>query len=413
MGGIVLGRINVIGLYTVSFGDDVLIIRAYPKYVLIIVAVITSAAYLAFFSASSSENARSNAIGTTAVVLRSSVEEVVLALGTLEPSSMVRVGAQVTGQIKAVHVRVGQSVKPGDLLAEIDAIPQQNALRIAKAKVEDMKAQGRVKQIQIKQAESEFQRQHNLIESNAISKTAYEEAETNYETLMAESASLEAQIEQSKVDLETAQANLAYTRIDAPMSGKIVAVPVEQGQTLNSSQTSPTVAVIANLDEMVVKIRISEADVWRTRPGQNAWFTIIGDPQTRYNAPLETVEYAPPSIGNDATQDLFKEPPKDSAVYYHGVLRVKNPEEKLRTKMTAQVRISIGRADDVLLVPWAALSLRQADGSYLVKVRGQDGKITERSVQIGLTDKIQAQVVEGLRLGETVLLNVSTPTITG
>ncbi|WP_372432281.1 efflux RND transporter periplasmic adaptor subunit [Rhizobium mongolense] len=385
-----------------------MIIRTYRKYVLMIVVAITVVAYLIFAFASSSENAQSS--GMTAVVSRGSVEEVVLALGTLEPSSMVRVGAQVTGQVKSVDVRVGQSVKRGDLLVEIDAIPQQNALRIAKAKVEDMRAQSRVKEIQIKQAESDLHRQRSLIERDAVTKMTYEEAETKYHTFMEELVSLKAQIEQSEVDLETAQANLDYTRITAPMNGKIVALPVEQGQTLNSSQTSPTVAMIANLEEMVVKIRISEADVWRTKPGQNAWFTIIGDPQTRYNAPLEAVEYAPPSIANDTTQDPSKEPTKDSAIYYHGVLKVKNPEEKLRTKMTAQVRISIGRADDVLLVPWAALSLRQANGSYLVKVRGVDGRITEHSIRIGFTDKIRAQVVDGLRIGETVLLNISAPT---
>lgn len=368
---------------------------------MVIAALILFAAYFSFFWAHSAERSRPDEM--TAIVTRGSVEEVVLALGTLEPVSMVRVGAQVSGQIKSIHVRVGQTVMPGDLLAEIDAIPQQNALRIAKAKVEDMKAQRDVKQIAIRLAESDTRRQRILSEHHAISKKAFEEAETKYQTLLAELVSLEAKIQQSEVDVETAQATLAYTRITAPMKGKIVAVPIEPGQTLNSVQTSPTVAVIATLDEMVVKIRISEVDVWRTRPGQNAWFTIFGDPQTRYQAPLEAVEYAPPSMAKGHSTEAA------SAVYYHGVLRVKNPEEKLRTRMTAQVRISIGRADDVLLVPWAALSLRQANGSYLVKVKGKNGKVTERSVRTGYTDRIHAQVLEGLRQGETVLLDVSAP----
>ena len=345
----------------------------------------------------------------TATVTRGSVEEVILALGTLEPASMVRVGAQVTGQIQAVHVRVGQTVIAGDVVAEIDAIPQENALRVAKAKVKDVGAQKDVKKIAIKYALSEFRRQQSLSENNAVSRTAFEEAEAKYRTLLAELVSLEAQLQQSEVDLETAQANLAYTRITAPMKGKIVAVPIEKGQTLNSAQSTPTVAVIANLDEMVVKVRISEADVWRTKPGQRAWFTIIGDQQTRYQATLQAVEYAPPSIAEETTQDRSGAATKDSAIYYHGVLMVKNPEEKLRTKMTAQVRISIGRADNVPLVPWAALSLRQANGSYVVKVRDIGGKVTERSVRIGYTDRINAQVLEGLRQGETVLLDISAP----
>lgn len=382
--------------------------RGTSKYVLIAALLVSSvAAYLGLFRHSSSAIPQHDAI--SAVVTRGSVEEVILALGTLEPASMVRVGAQVTGQIKVIHAHIGQAVMPGDLLAEIDAIPQENALRIARARVDDMQAQREVKRIEIRYAESAFRRQQSLSDRDAVSRTEFEDAEAKYQTLVAELDSLKAQIEQSEVDLETAQANLAYTRITAPIRGKVVAVPVEQGQTLNSAQSSPTVAVIANLDEMVVKIRISEADVWRTKAGQSAWFTIIGDPQTRYNAALEAVEYAPPSIANEPAQGLSKEPAKDSAIYYYGVLRVKNPDEKLRTKMTAQVRISIGRADDVVLVPWAALSLRQADGSHLVKVRGEDGKVTERNVHIGLTDKIHAQVLDGLSQGETVLLDTAAP----
>ncbi|WP_349963184.1 efflux RND transporter periplasmic adaptor subunit [Rhizobium sp. ZPR3] len=363
--------------------------------------------YLVFtFSSASEDKSRSE---MTAVVSRGSVEEVVLALGSLEPSSMVRVGAQVTGQIKALDAHVGRTVKPGDLLVEIDDVPQRNALRIAQAKVKDMIAQSRIKEIQIRQAESDLARQRSLIAQDAVAKMAYEEAETKYQILNQDLVSLKAQIEQSNVDLETAQANLSYTRITSPMSGKIVALPVELGQTLNASQTSPTVAVIADLNEMVVKTRISEADVWRTKPGQKAWFTIIGDSQTRYDAPLEAVEYAPPSIANDTTADQAKEPAKDTAIYYHGVLRVKNSQGRLRPKMTAQVRISVGHAGDVLLVPWAALSSRQADGSYVAKVKEADGRISERSVRIGLTDKIQAEIVEGLHDGEVVLLNVSAP----
>ncbi len=163
----------------------------------------------------------------TASVVRGSVEETVLALGTLEPSSIVRVGAQVTGQIISVHARNGQTVKPGDLLVKIDATPQQNALRIAEAKVKDMDAQRQIKKLQIRQAESDLTRQRNLSERDVVARMAFEEAETKYATLKQELVSLDAQIEQSRVALETAQANLAYTRITAPMAGKVVALPVE------------------------------------------------------------------------------------------------------------------------------------------------------------------------------------------
>jgi macrolide-specific efflux system membrane fusion protein len=379
----------------------------FGKYVLLIAtASAITAACLGFSFSSETNEKYPDAI--TAVVSRGPVDEVVLALGTLEPSSMVRVGAQVTGQINAVHVQVGQTVNAGDLLADFDAVPQTNALKIAEAKLEGVKAQRDVKRIEIRYAESAFKRQRSLSKHDAVSRTAFEEAEARFQTLSAELASLEAQIKESQVDLQTAEANLAYTRITAPMKGTVVVVPVERGQTLNSAQSSPTVAIIANLSEMQVKIRISEADVWRTKPGQSAWFTIVGDPQTRYEGTLEAIEFAPPSLANDPRQESATEAAKDGgAVYYNGVLRVKNPEGKLRTKMTAQVRISVGGAEDALLVPWGALSSRQGDGSYLVKIRTDDGRVIERPVRIGYSNGINAQVVSGLQLGEVVLLQTS------
>ncbi|KSV75882.1 hypothetical protein N185_15670 [Sinorhizobium sp. GW3] len=381
--------------------------RKTPFYFGIAFASLSVCVYLVFSYTSSAEI--ENTDGMTAIVTRGSVEELVLALGTVEPASMVRVGAQVTGQIKAVHVQVGQSVEAGELLAEIDAVPQRNALRIAKAKVSDTKAQRTVKMIEIRYAEATYKRQFSLSERNAVSQTAFEDAEAKYNALKAQLESLDAQIEQSEVDLETAEANLAYTQIVAPMKGRIVAVPVQQGQTLNAAQTSPTIVVIANLDEMIVKVRISEADVTRTKPGQRAWFTTIGDPRTRYEAPLEAVEYAPSSIANEPPREAATEPAKESAIYYDGVLRVENSKGNLRTKMTAQVRISVGRADNVLIVPWAALSLVQSDGSYLVKTKARNGKIVDRSVRIGFTDKINAEVVEGLREGDVVNLSTDLP----
>jgi membrane fusion protein, macrolide-specific efflux system len=385
---------------------------SYRKWLVVLAGTaLLSVAYLAYPSASDSTGKRERVV--TGNVTKGTIEEIVLALGTVEPSAMVRVGAQVTGQIKAIHVVVGQEVLQGDLLAEIDAVPQQNALRIARARVQDVKAQQRVKEIQIRHAEAALTRQRSLSERDAVSKTAFEDAEAKYQILSAELSSLRAQIEQSEVDLETAEANLQYTRITAPMSGTIVSVPVEVGQTLNAAQASPTVAVIADLREMLVKVRISEADVWRTKPGQSAWFSIMGDPHSRFDAHLQKIEFAPPSIGNEPAQNLNRDTSKDNAVYYNGVLRVRNPEGKLRTQMTAQVRISIGKAEGVLIVPWAALSSRNPDGSYTVKVDRRGEMPAEQRVRIGLTDKINAQVLGGLEEGDTVLLDTGMPAVGG
>jgi macrolide-specific efflux system membrane fusion protein len=360
--------------------------------------------YTTRFSVSSPEHVAPAAL--TASVKSGQVEEVVLALGTMEPLSTVKVGAQVTGQIKAIHVREGELVTIGDLLAEIDAIPQQNALRIAQARVSDVTAQKEVKRIQIIQAKSNYDRQRKLIGKSAISETDLEEAKARYDTFAQELLSLDAQLIQSKVDLETANANVAYTRIVAPVSGTIVALPAQQGQTLNSSQTSPVIAVIANMSEMSVKVRISEADVWRVRPGMDAEFSIIGEPRIRYSAPLEAVSSVPHSTGDYSMSSL--EPgarDKDGPIFYDGTLKVKNAARKFRAKMTVQVYIKIGHAENALIVPWTSLAMQNRDGTYFVKLKMDDGSFTERSVQVGYTDKSNAEILKGLKLDDVVLVN--------
>jgi membrane fusion protein, macrolide-specific efflux system len=340
----------------------------------------------------------------TAPVALGSIEETVLATGTLEPVQMVNVGAQVSGQVKTLFVESGQPVKAGDRIAEIDSVPQENALRVAKAELANNQALRKVKQVQLKKAQAAYDRQTALLAQKAASQMAFDTAESDYFALQAEIASLGAQIEHAEVNVETATANLGYTRIVSPIDGTVIAVVTKQGQTLNSTQTTPTVVIVAQLDTMNVKVKISEADVWRTKPGQKVWFTIMGDAQTRYEAQLQRIDFAPPSITTDAKSSVETDSSKGTAIYYDGLLTVPNPDSRLRTKMTAQVHIVIGSIKDKPIIPWSALSAREPDGRYKVKVKLPDGETEQRFVRIGLTDMIKAEVLEGLKVGDEVVI---------
>ena len=128
------------------------------------------------------------------------------------------------------------------------------------------------------------------------------------------------------------------------MDGTVVSLEVEVGQTVNASSSSPTIVKLANLDNMVVKAEISEADVPRVVPGQKVYFTILGDPNTRIDATLRAVEPAPDSISSDSTASSSS----STAIYYNGLFDVANPDHKLRISMTAQVTIVLDQADNVL-----------------------------------------------------------------
>ncbi|SDH22801.1 efflux RND transporter periplasmic adaptor subunit [Roseospirillum parvum] len=334
----------------------------------------------------------------SAVAGLGTIEDTVLANGTLKASRLVSVGAQVSGQIETLAVALGDQVEAGQLIAGIESESQENALRDAEAELAYIKAQRQSKVATLKQARLAFERQQRLLAQDATPREDYEAAEATLATTQADIAALDAQIAQAVIAVDRARTDLGYTRIVAPMAGTVVAVVVEAGQTVNANQTTPTIVKIARLDPMTVEAEISEADVVRVRPGLEAYFTILGDPDTRYPATLRAIEPAPTSIegDDDASTD-------DSAIYYNGLLDVANPDHRLRIDMTAQVSIVLARAEAAVLVP--ASALLHDGGQPLVKVLGADGSIAARSVEVGINTNIRAQITDGLSPGERVVLS--------
>ena len=337
----------------------------------------------------------------TALVSRGDLEDAVLATGTLEAKDQVDVGAQVSGQLKKLYVELGDKVSKGQLLAEIDPVLQQNDLRNAQAALEDVIAQKRSKQAQLIQSQQQLTRQRQMMATNATSREELQSAQATYDTAKADLASLEARIRQSRVQVETAQANLGYTRISAPMDGTVVAVITQEGQTVVSAQAAPTILKLAALDTMTIKAQISEADVVRVKPGQRVYFTILGAPERRFYATLRGIEPAPDSIKTSTTTTATT---STTAVYYNGLFDVPNPNNILRISMTAQVSIVLAEAKNTLLIPASALGEKGKDGSYTVRVPDADGKLQPRQVKIGLNNNVNAQVLSGLKQDEKVVI---------
>jgi len=337
----------------------------------------------------------------TAPVALGDVRETVLATGTLQAFKQVSVGAQVSGQVKSLKVALGDTVKEGDLIAEIDSQPQQNALRTAEAALEYVKAQRQAKQATLAQAESAFKRQAEMLRAKATSRQDYESAQATLAQTRADIAALNAQIVQATVDLDNARVDLGYTSITAPMDGVVVAVVTKEGQTVNAAQEAPTIIKLAQLDVMTVEAKISEADVVHVHAGQPVSFTIFGEPDNQYETTLRSIEPAPDSIVDSDTTTTSSE---DEAIYYNALLDVPNPDHKLRVSMTAEVVIVLGEAKNVLTIPESALGDKDAQGRYNVRVLGETGPPQARLVRIGISDTVNAQVLDGLTEGERVIL---------
>lgn len=344
----------------------------------------------------------------TAPVRKGDVENAVLATGRIDAIERVNVGAQVSGQVKSLKVKLGDHVTKGQLIADIDDVPQRNDLRNAEAALNVVKAERQSKQALLKQAELRFKRQRQMLSEDASSREDFESAEATLATTRAELLSLNARLVQAQIEVEKKKVDLGYTRVVAPMNGIVIAIVTQQGQTVNSSQSAPTIIKLARLDVMTIKAQISEADITRISAGQKARFTIFSEPDKHYDATLRTVELAPESVMKDdslaSSSSASGSGTSNASVYYNALLDVLNPENRLRIAMTAQVTLLAGEAKDTLLVPIQAVRKTGGNKQH-VQVLATDGKLETRAVKTGITNSVDIQILDGLKVGENVVLS--------
>lgn len=340
----------------------------------------------------------------TAPAARFDLEESVLATGILKAFKTVAVGAQVNGQLKTLHVALGDTVKKGQLLAEIDPVLPQNTLKDTEAQVENLKAQKRSKQALLKQYELAYQRQSQMNAKDAGSRADLESAQAQLESTRHDIAALDAQIRKAIIAVDTARANLGYTRIHAPIDGTVISIDTEEGQTVVSNQAATTILTLATLDTMTIKAKISEADVTRVKPGLTTYFTLLGDSDTRYYGKLRAIEPGP--VNGTTTTGTASTGSSSSAIYYYGLFEVPNHDNNLKVSMTTQVAVVLNQAKQALCVPVAALGDKQKDGRATVRVLV--GEQTEaRTIRTGISDNVQIQVLDGLKEGEKVIIGDS------
>lgn len=324
------------------------------------------------------------------VAERGDVEETVTALGNLQPRDYVDVGAQVSGQLKTIAVEIGDTVKQGDLLAEIDARVQQAKVEASRAQLQNLKAQLVERQAQLELSRQQYQRQHNLREEDATSEDAYQVAKATLRAGEAQIEALKAQIQQTESTIRGDETTLGYTKIYAPMNGTVVQLLAKQGQTLNANQTAPIILRIADLSTMTVWTQVSEADVAKLRIGMDAYFTTLGDSRRRWTGKLRQILPTPEVLNN--------------VVLYTALFEVDNPRGDLMTQMSAQVFFVAAAAHDVVTVPVTALKpLKPRERSYQVTVVDERGREQLREVNVGVTNRVTAEILAGLEPGERVL----------
>lgn len=322
------------------------------------------------------------------VIRRIDVEHSVLATGTLQPIRKVDVGAQVSGQLKRLHVKLGERVAAGRLLAEIDPQLAEHDLKIASADLEALRAQRHGADQRLWLATRELKRQRALAAGDASSQRELDRALAEAQRARAERDGIAARQVKARHVIDQQRTRLAYTRIAAPMTGEVLKIDTREGQTVIAAQQAPTIVTLGDLSRMEVLAQVSEADILHIRPGIPAYFTLLGA-AGRHHGRVREVQPTPQRINN--------------AVFYNVLFDVDNPARTLRTDMTAQVTIVLASAPAALAVPLTALGARRDDGYHPVRVLAADGTIVKRRVRTGVTGRTHAEVLEGLSAGEQVV----------
>lgn len=326
----------------------------------------------------------------TVKVTKRDLQQNVLATGQLDAVRKVDVGAQVSGQLESLKVEIGDRVKKGQLLAIIDPQQAQNSIRESEATLQQLQAQLQQAQAEQQLASVTLQRNRELAKLQAVSPQDLDQYATELAVKKAQVATIKAQIVKNQASLDTAKINLAYTRIEAPMDGDVVQITTLQGQTVIAAQQAPNILTLADMSTMLVKAQVSEADVINLKPGQKAWFTVLGDPKKRFDGVVKDIQPTPEKVNN--------------AIFYYARFEVPNPEGLLRLQMTAQVHIQLSGVNDALVIPLTALGDQIADNRYHVALLKQ-GKEEAREVTIGIRNNIDVQILSGLEVGDEVIIS--------
>jgi HlyD family secretion protein len=358
--------------------------------------VVAAAVALATTLAGCRSSAPKDPLYETAAVTRGALTQYVTASGTLSAVVSVDVGSQVSGKITALTVDFNSPVRKGQLVAEIDSTLYAATLRQAKGELASARANVTLKR-------QNLERKRALVPERAASQFDLDQA-------TAELAQAEATVIIREANVQSAQANLDFCKITAPVNGTVIARKVDIGQTVIAAMNTPVLLTVAqNLREMNINASISEADVGQVRVGQTVDFTVDAFPDETFQGKVTQIRKSPMTTQNVVT--------------YECIIAVPNPDEKLFPGMTADVSVRVADRADALVVSNTALRFVPPAGTVfeqapptrlertqrLVYVPSADGqRLKAVVVRTGITDGVSTEIVEGVTAPMRVVTSART-----
>lgn len=330
------------------------------------------------------------------------IMESITASGTINPLSTVSVGSQASGRIAEIYVDYNSVVKKGQLLALIDQENAKATVQQREAALDIAKAQVAVEENNIKYYKKALNRISKLNASKYSTEKDLEAAERDYDNSVAQLALEQAQVKQAQASLNSAQTELSYTEIKAPVDGIVISKSVEVGQTVAASFETPEIFSVAeDLTKMQIEASVVEADIAKVKEGQQVRFTVDS--------------YADDYFYGTVTQVRNEAITTSNVVTYTVVIGIDNTDLKLKPGMTANVEIITAEEKGVMLVPNQALRfyIDDSDKAKRYKDRGvwiiKNGRPERVTVKIGVSDDDNTQILESsLKIGDEVIVSKET-----
>jgi HlyD family secretion protein len=347
----------------------------------------------------------------TEPVVREELVVRVTATGTLQPINQVDVGSELSGTIRSVEVDFNAAVRKGQVIARLDTqrleaqvLQSESALAAAEARIEETRAS----QLEARAKLARLERVHEMSGGKVPSAAELDTARAAAARAAAEVSSANAAAKQARATLDTQRTDLAKAEIRSPIDGVVLKRLIEPGQTVAAAMTTPILFTLAeDLRQMELLVAIDEADVALVSEGQRADFSVDAWPGQSFGAEVVQVRF-----GADAAEGV---------VTYGALLRVANPELRLRPGMTATAEIVVKRVPNALLVPNAALRFsppeQDGEGNFLRSLmarpwwrtpknaarkgveqivhRVKDGALEPVAITIGATDGNHTEVAKG------------------
>lgn len=393
-----------------------------PSWVVIAAAVAAAVMLIAWFFLGS---ATTEIKYVTQTVKHGDVTVTVRATGTIEPTDQVDISSELSGTVRSVHVDYNDTVKKGQVLAELDT--ETLDAQIASSRATLAARQARVMEIEATVAETKAacDRAATLRQKKFLSAQGLEQARATYDRALASLGSAKADVQTARADLKTKQTNLGKATIRSPIGGIVLDRNVEPGQTVAASLQAPVLFKLAqDLKRMQLEVDIDEADVSQVQRGDSATFWVEGFPEKTFPAQITVVRYSSETVAGVMT--------------YKAILAIDNSELLLRPGMTATADIRVEEVKDELLVPNAALRFELPaatagdNRSWLQRLMPRppgrrpsqpskspgtgksvwvlvNSQAVERSIKIGVSDGTNTVVTEGeLKTGENVVVDADT-----